>query len=214
MIGLNITGKALSTSLLLGAFAVGTQTAQASAASPQLSISQITARGPGCPDGSVSSAVSEDGQAFSVFFDQFLVSTDGNARRGTQVDRRNCELGIDIKAPSGWSYALMAMDFRGFANIPRHGVGEVHVSFKNQHHGWRWLRPLRIRGQVADEYIFSRTAPVDTLVWSGCEAATRRLRLNTTLTLVTPHRTDGLLTVNSVDGELSQKFQVQWRRCR
>jgi hypothetical protein len=181
----------------------------------RLELRSISSSGTGCPEGEVVTSISEDGQAFSIFFDNFTIETNGEIRRGTQVARSSCELRLQFQAPAGWQYSLMQMDFRGFGNIPKHGHGYVHTSFKNEKHGWRWLRPMILRGPVADEYFFSRSTPVDTSVWSSCEGAPRTLRLNTTLTLITPNRTSGLITLNSLDGELTQqKFRVEWRRCK
>ena len=187
---------------------------EATASAQKLELVNISSKGAGCLEGTTAAAISEDGQAFSVFFDDFTIETNGDLRRGTQVARSSCELRLDFQAPAGWQYSLMQMDFRGFGNLPRHGHAVVHTSFKNEKHGWRWLRPMVLRGPLADEYFFSRTAPVDTAVWSSCDGAPRAMRLNTTMTMVTPNRTSGLLTLNSLDGELTQqKYAVKWRRC-
>ena len=74
-----------------------------------------TYNGSGCPQGSVSTALSPDKTALSVLYDEFrLIDT---ARR--RILTTNCQLKIPIHVPKGLQVSIVQMDYRGFADVPK-----------------------------------------------------------------------------------------------
>src|SRR3954467_11503208 len=70
--------------------------------------------GSGCPGGSASVALSPDQKAISILFDQYVVEAGG----AKSFARKNCNIAIPVHVPSGYSVAVMAIDYRGFVQLP------------------------------------------------------------------------------------------------
>ena len=68
-------------------------------------------------------------------------------------------------------------------------------------------------GRVIIDYEYIRdTLPVTSLVWSSCHAQAN-LNINTKISLGgNPHR-EGFITTDSIDGKISHKYGLQWKRC-
>ena len=73
------------------------------------------------------------------------------------------------------------------------------------------LKQLRsdMTGPYDNSYIFTDTIATADLVWSPC-GGMRNLAVTTSLEVTGPN---GLLTVDSIDGHLTQVYGLQWRRC-
>ncbi|HXH76624.1 MAG TPA: DUF4360 domain-containing protein [Bacteriovoracaceae bacterium] len=89
-----------------------------SAAEAQVNFDQLTYRGTGCPQGTVSSVVSPDGSTLSILFDEFRAEVpqyDGNndneslppgrgrntARNSATLNHKNCALSFTANIPQG-----------------------------------------------------------------------------------------------------------------
>jgi hypothetical protein len=73
--------------------------------------------GTGCPSGSATAVLTEDGSTVSIFFDGY------RAAAGDHVfmDRKACNIGLPIHVPNGLSVALLKLDYRGWYSLPAQG---------------------------------------------------------------------------------------------
>lgn len=204
-----------------------------------VSIADISYRGSGCPQGSVAYNLSPDAKAFTVLFDNFIVE----AGEENQRDRKRCNVNLDMNVPSGWSFALFCVEFRGFADLEEGLVGEQTSRFR---FGRSWMRPLgkmKLEGSYADDYQKVEQIPLSSYTWTPCDSSrTKRLQLQTEIA-ITPDRGHGgrgnpwwrrgrggrgggrgghgnepepkygVMTVDSIDGELAHHYGIAWRRC-
>jgi len=80
-------------------------------------VKSVTYGGTGCPQGSVSSAFSNDRREFVLSFSSFIASV------GPLVpitnSRRDCQLNIYIKVPSGWTFDLVKQATDGYVQLPK-----------------------------------------------------------------------------------------------
>jgi Domain of unknown function (DUF4360) len=72
---------------------------------------EITYGGTGCPQGSLSTAISPDGQAVTVTFDEYYAEVGPDTQ---PVVRQFCNLNLPMNIPSGWQYSLVELDYRGY----------------------------------------------------------------------------------------------------
>jgi|GEM_PF-1362166 len=186
--------------------------AQTATANPAISMKEISFAGTGCSSANTAASISPDGQALTVFFNEFSVASDGSQKRLT-TQRRYCDLNIKLEAPQGWSYAIMGVDYRGYAALNARSTVGLTTSVKTDTRGWKSLKTSYFRGPLADEYLENKNMSVDTSSWSPCLARKRYLKLRTVVDLWSAARNADLFTIDSIDGELSQKFNIQWRQC-
>ena len=70
--------------------------------------------GTGCPAGSASVSLTDDQSILSVLFDSFVAQAP-TAMNAT-FDRKSCNLRIPVSVGPGYQVALIAFDYRGFAD--------------------------------------------------------------------------------------------------
>ena len=71
------------------------------------------------------------------------------------------------------------------------------------------------RGSIDEDYHHRDRLGVSALVWSPC-GASRALNLNTQVRVDNRRnrRGFGLMTLDSIDGVLTHRYGIKWRRCR
>lgn len=166
--------------------------------------------GTGCPGGTASVALSPDGSSLSILFDSYTVEAAGRRT----IDRKNCNIAIPIHVPQGYSYSVVALDYRGFLGLPYGGRAQLSVNYflAGQGQGVRTVKNFT----AADngEYLKTDRLGLESIVWTACGADTV-LRSNTSLFAQTNSRGDqALATVDSVDVNAGIIYQLQWKRCR
>lgn len=77
--------------------------------------------GPGCPSGSASASVTDDGSAISILFDQFSIQK----RAGDLPGALRCTIHIPVETQPGYVVAASSVDYRGFYNLPAGVQGRV-----------------------------------------------------------------------------------------
>ena len=132
----------------------------------QVSIDSIDYSGNGCPFGSVVTNISDDAQAMTVLFDDFVVATDDAPNQSTI--KKSCNLDVNLRVPAGWSYGLFCVDFRGYAGLDENISGTQTASYK-----FNGRRPLQVgkmnlQGFYDDDYEHLTAIPLNTVSWSPC----------------------------------------------
>lgn len=192
----------------------------------QISISQVRAQGRGCSSGTFAANISPDGAAFSLLLDNYQAESNGNMT----LERKDCQIQIDIKIDPGWSFAVVSADYRGFAHVEAGSVvtHQAIYSFDgsrplNEKPGFEngkgyAFRSQEIRGPFLDNYFIRNEIQTQLAPWSPCNIAGQQtLFISTYLMARTlTHLTQSTATINldSVDGALqAQNYKLQWRRC-
>jgi hypothetical protein len=166
--------------------------------------------GTGCPAGSASVSLSPDNSAISILFDQYVVDTGGTK----SFDRKNCNIAVPVHVPQGFSVAVMAIDYRGFMQLPEGARANLMVNYflAGQGHGVSTNKPFY--GAMSDNYLKSDQLGLQSIVWSACGADTI-LRANTSMFVSTNQNLDeAMATVDSADIRSGLIYHIQWRTCR
>lgn len=176
----------------------------------QISVNNLTYAGTGCPGGTVAMDISEDAQAFTLLFDQYVAEAGPGVLRSE--NRKFCQILINLHVPGGWSFSVMDIDYRGFAQLDAGTFGEqVSEYYFQGRRGPAFMTQLR--GPYNSDYIASDNIPVQDMVWSPC-GEDRAMNIKTQVRANAMGSRRALMTVDSIDGELRQIYHLQWRRCR
>ncbi len=167
--------------------------------------------GNGCPAGTASVAITEDGKTMSVLFDQFKAEA-GNTT-GRRIDRASCNLRVPIQVPQGYSVALIGVDYRGFNAVP--GAG-AYTEFNSEYFyaGMRGPRfRQRFQGPVSSDYRINHELVATNTVWSPCGQEVI-FGINASATaMANSHMQQTMMIVDSADISAGILYQFSWRRC-
>ncbi len=198
--------KAMKSLIVLAAMVLAT------AAEAQVSLGQPAYGGTGCPAGSASATLTDDGSVLSILFDQFVVEA-GNTT-GRRIDRKNCSLRIPVNVGQGYQVALIAFDYRGFVAVPWGGqaVFDASYAYIGQPTPVRFSKTFG--GGANQNYSVKNELISTTMTWSPCgrqvmlEAnASMRVQSNSSMQ-------QAMASIDSVDVTAGLLYKVQWRRCQ
>jgi len=203
---------------LLGKLAlIATVTLGSSQVLAQMSPANVTIRsisyaGSGCPAGSVSQNLAPDFKAFTLLFDSFIASV-GPAEPISQK-RKNCQINVDFSFPQGWTYALVSFDYRGFVDVERDVIGLQQTSYYFQGAPQTARFKTSMPGPVSRDYQVRDALDLTATVWSPC-GESRSLNINSEVRLDNTRNRNGrgLITVDSVDGNIAHTYGIAWKRC-
>ena len=201
-----------STLFLAPVMALAMASAAYGDAPSHVTIDSISYAGSGCPAGSVAENLSDDYTAFTLLFDDYIAEIGPGVSR--RENHKNCQINIDLSFPQGWSFTVADVDYRGYVSLDR-GVTATQQS-RYYFQGSRASATLRsnYHGAIDEDYEIRDTLGLSALVWSPC-GANRSLNINSQIRLRTRNRrATGLITLDSVDGQLTHVYGIKWRRCR
>lgn len=171
----------------------------------------INYAGSGCPAGSISANVSPDSRALSLTMDEFVAEVGPGVP--LSAGRRNCQLSIDLSYPSGWSYAVLRTQRRGYVNLEPGVTATQTSSFYFQGQSRSARLSTSFTGPTSRDYIIADTLDSSAQVWSPCSSS-RALNVNIqTMLRATMRNARGIITLEApIDGTLGS-LALQWRRC-
>lgn len=165
--------------------------------------------GSGCPGGSVSATLSPDAKSLSLLFDSYAVEAGGST--GKSFDRKSCNVAIPVHVPQGLSISILAIDYRGYNNLPVGANSQFSVEyFFAGTRGPTFAR--RFNGPLDADYLIQNQLTAQAIVWSACGADVN-LRTNSSIRVTTRANRQAMATVDSEDVSAAIIYQLQWRRC-
>ena len=192
----------VSLALVLGAFSAQAQQG--------LKLGVPAYGGTGCPAGTASITLSPSETELSILFDSFVAEAGGFT--GLRVARKSCNLSIPVQVPSGYSVAVIGVDYRGFNLVPSGGRNQITAEYF-----WAGSQGPRLSqtflGPTSNDYLFANNLIASTMVWTPCGASVN-MRVNAAVTTQTNTRMDqSMITVDSADISTGLVYHLQWRRC-
>jgi len=174
-----------------------------------ISLGQPGYGGTGCPGGSVSATLSPDAKSLSILFDQYQVEAGGDT--GKTFDRKSCNIAIPVHVPQGLSISVLAIDYRGYNNIPVGGNTNFNVEYFFA--GSRGpVFSKTFTGPVDSDYTIHNELVAQAAVWSACGVDVN-LRTNSGIRVTTKNNKQALATVDSEDVNAAIIYQLQWKKC-
>jgi hypothetical protein len=176
---------------------------------PIYPVQLITANGSGCPPGSA--AVSQvNSTEFTLSYSKYIAFAGGSS---SPTDfRKNCQLNVLVGVPSGWTYGILEVDYRGYAHLDHGAMGTLAADYYFAGLPQTAHQQHSVYGPKDFDYTFSDRAA--TVSWAPCH-------FNATLNVDTSVRVSAgysrsyvnELTMDSTDLGLHTIYHVGFRRC-
>jgi hypothetical protein len=184
-------------------------TASAAPSQPSFTVRLLTANGSGCPLGSaaVSQASSSE---FTLTYSQYIATAGGGA---PPTDfRKNCQLNVSVGVPSGWTYGILEVDYRGYAYLGHNARGTLSADYYFAGHSQTARQQHSIYGPRDGDYEFTDRATA--VVYAPCHFSAT-LNMDTAVRLFAGSDKSLLneLTMDSTDVDMSTIYHLGFRRC-
>lgn len=206
-----------SLALMVAPLTMGLSSVASAQVNPgQVYIEGLTYNGSGCPLGTVAENLSSDRQAFTLTFSDYFAEAGPYA--GPRDGRKNCQVTLDLKVPQGFQFSIATFDYRGFVDLDRGIQARQSASYYFQGQGGTGRFGTTMKGPLVEDYTFRDTIGLASVVWSPC-GESRALNINTSVSVSNRNRrqypdAQGLITNDSIDGAITHKYGLVWRRCR
>ena len=93
----------------------------------EVQITGIAYAGSGCPANTVSGQLSSDLTTITLLYAQFVAESGSGLSSSNQ--RKNCQLNVKLRYPSGWQFSIFKADYRGYASIARGDTGTCKATY-------------------------------------------------------------------------------------
>ncbi|MFW7377806.1 MAG: DUF4360 domain-containing protein [Oligoflexus sp.] len=179
----------------------------------QVNIKNVSFAGSACGPGTVSLNLSDDLQAFTLIFNDFV------AEAGPGIDpslaRVNCIIDIELEQKAMWSFALIKADFRGFVDLEEGLTASLRgqYSFPDGSTGAISFAE-EFAGAITENFSSTQTIDERELLWSPCASNQVQLTSEAIIDAQIAEDSFGVLAVDSLDGELVQSFTLRWKPCQ
>jgi hypothetical protein len=176
-----------------------------------VTVEGISFAGTGCPAGTVAGQLSSDLTTVTILYDSFVAQA-GEGISPTDY-RKNCQLNVKLKYPSGWQFSVFKADYRGYAYIPAGASGTCKATYYFSGQSKQTSSSMVIKGEFDDNYLKTDEFDIESTVWSPC-GEEGLLNINSEVR-ITPldSKAPALLTVDSTDLKFTQVHYLQWEKC-
>lgn len=207
-------------SMLLSSLTAPTSVALSpeSALSPdKITIDVVSANGSGCPGNSQDAAVvavSPDATAFTVTYSNYLAQV-GPGLNITEA-RKNCQLGLNVHIPQGFTYAIAEADYRGFGSLAKGASASERASYYFQGNPQTVRITHTFKGPLESDWQTSDKVGIEALVYLPC-GEERNLNLNTELRVSkgsSDSNKTSYLMMDSTDGDINTVYRLAWKSCK
>jgi len=178
----------------------------------EVQIIGISFAGSGCPAGSVAGQISGDQTTLTLLYDSFVAQSGSNTKATDK--RKNCQLNVKLKYPSGWQFSVFKATYRGFADLARGDTGTCKATYYFSGESRQMESTLTLKGPFSDNYVKEDKFGVESTIWSPC-GLEGMLNINSEVR-ITPLDTKNvaLMTVDSTDLKFTQVHYLQWQTCK
>lgn len=176
---------------------------------PYFTVRLLSANGSGCPPGST--AVSQaNSTEFTVTYSQYMATAGGGASAGDF--RKNCQLNVNVGVPSGWTFGILAVDYRGYAHLGNAARGTLSASYYYAGLPQTYQQTHTVYGPRDGDYEFTDQSAA--VAYAPCHF-NATLNVNTAVkAYVGSDRTYlNLLTMDSTDVDMSTVYHLAFRQC-
>ncbi|MEV4643104.1 DUF4360 domain-containing protein [Actinoplanes sp. NPDC049548] len=199
-------GTVLALSLSAPARAAGTA---ADVPDGAIHVEVVAANGSGCAPGTATVVANADKTGFRVRYYDFVAAAGGSA--DPTARRRNCQIGVLVTVPAGWTFAIAEADYRGRARLNNGATGLQRTNYYWQGSSANNRTEETFTGPLNGYWHTEDVAPV--LVYVPCSEQ-RVLNINTELR-VDAGTSSGTssMSMTSSEGDVDTLFNFSWIRC-
>ncbi|AEV85718.1 hypothetical protein ACWT_4696 [Actinoplanes sp. SE50] len=181
----------------------------AGAAAAAITVEVIAASGSGCAPGTASVVSNGDDTGFRVRYRDFVATAGGDA---DVVDRRkNCQLGVLVSIPDGWTVAIASANYRGRASLRSGATALQRTSYYWQGSSATARKDVTFSGPYSGLWTTWDVAPVLTYAACGSQSV---LNVNTELRLNAGSSTGtSTMSMNTTEGDVDTLFNFSLSPC-
>ncbi len=185
----------------------------------QIYIKSINAIGSGCSDASTYSInLSPDRRAFTLAFSEFVAEI-GPGLPLSEA-RKNCSITLTLNIPAGFQYSIGSFNYRGFMDLGDKVRADHTTEYFFQGTGETGRFQATATGPLTKDFVYTDKVGLSSVyipdTWSPCNVD-RALTINPSIRLTklsgAAADVQGLITNDTVDGELTQLFGLVYRKC-
>jgi hypothetical protein len=168
----------------------------------------VTVNGSGCPAGQGSATLSEDLTTLSLTAPAYQARAGGTA--GPTDFRKNCQLNVKVNQPADWTYAVIAVESAGFADLAAGARGLSRIAIYLQGMSANVLSSEPFVGPFTEDW--ATTGPIDVAsrIFAPCDAQ-RNLNVNTELR-VSVGASNRLVT-SLLERNGDTVLRLAWKQC-
>lgn len=170
-------------------------------------VRNVSYAGSGCPAGSVDQMVRYHAGDLLIDFDD-LIAESGPGIPLT-AGRKTCQILIDLRVPSGWSYSVRSATYRGDVDLDAGATAVQTTSYYFQGQASTGSLSTTLRGPTRRG--FTVTDNLTSSLWSPC-GVNRALNINVQAKVTGSRNAYALMSLDS-PFNLSHDVKLAWRRC-
>ncbi|CCH33324.1 DUF4360 domain-containing protein [Actinosynnema sp. NPDC047251] len=173
----------------------------------------LTVNGSGCKPGTAAVAVSDDRQAFTVSYSDYLAKVGPGAAPADL--RKNCQLNLEVHVPQGFTYGIAKSDYRGFGKLERGASGTEKANYYFQGMSETTYKSHTWNGPLDDNWEATDEVPIGAVAYAPC-GEKRNFNINTELRVsagTSGARATSFMTMDSTDTSLSTTYHFAWKVC-
>jgi hypothetical protein len=178
----------------------------------QVTIDKLKVNGTGCRPAATTVAVSPDKKAFTVIYSTYLAQAGAGT---TQKDeRRTCSITVRLNGLQNLTYAVAAVDYRGYAHLEPGAAAALAARYHFQGAGAPDHTVTALPSGLDDNWQVTDAVPAGSLKYGQC-GKDRKLDIDTELRVQTP-RADSptsYVTMDSTDGSVATTYRLVWKSC-
>ncbi|TFK60247.1 hypothetical protein BDN72DRAFT_883694, partial [Pluteus cervinus] len=182
-------------------------------APPGFNITGLGLNGSGCPIGSTYYALNNDRTAVTVTFSEFYAE----AGPGIPIsdNRRNCQLTFNVHVPSGFTFGVATVDYRGYYQLDDKVTADQQSIYYFQGVLTQATAHSSLNGPVdGEDYTYRDAFDLVSTNLSPCGQDTV-LNIQSDVRVSNSKNTagSGYIATDSIDTSLSTTFNFQWQTC-
>jgi hypothetical protein len=172
-------------------------------------IDVVSVNGSGCPPGTAQ-AVAADNTGFTVMYSQFMAVAGVGA---SPVDfRKNCQLGVLVHVPEGFTYAITRVDHEGFAALAAGANGVQRSSYYFQGRPNTRIVTHSFAGPLTDYWHTVDESDPASVEYHPC-GALRILNINLELRVSAGSSAPTSTSFLAMDSTFGSVYDLVWKRC-
>jgi hypothetical protein len=178
----------------------------------RVTVDIISANGSGCPVGTTEVEVAADNSEFALIHRSYVAKVGAGA--GATDFRKNCQVTLNVKVPSGYTYGIIRADYRGRLSLQAGAQAWQGANYYFQGDSVTVKRIHPFQGPMHDDWASTDTVEPGAVVYAPCNEQ-RYFNINTHLRVSagTSGSASSWISMDSPDRNPNARYRFAWKRC-